>query len=137
MEKTKRLLFLTISLITLLGFTSCDDRDEVEFYLPGTWYTSQEIDYGTHTWGRGTVMTFNENYEGTIGTTTSGDFLTFRWRWINSGYNTMELQFTDGTSAYIEGANAGYSSFSGTWYNSWNEFQNQYNGQSFYMRRDD
>ena len=59
-----KLLFLSVF---IMGFTSCDDREDTEFNLPGEWYTSDEIDFGIYTWGRGTVMTFNERYQGTIG----------------------------------------------------------------------
>ena len=34
---------------------------------PGEWYTSEEIDFGVYTWGRGTIMTFNARNQGTIG----------------------------------------------------------------------
>ena len=49
-----KLLFLSVF---IMGFTSCDDREDTEFNLPGEWYTSDEIDFGIYTWGRGTVMT--------------------------------------------------------------------------------
>ena len=48
----------------------------------------------------------------------------------------MELEFyDDGSTAYIWGAQADANSFSGTWYNSWREYKDDINGQSFYMRR--
>ena len=37
--------------------------------------------------------------------------------------------------AYIEGAMADSYSFSGTWYNSWREYQDNIHGQPFRMRR--
>lgn len=48
----------------------------------------------------------------------------------------MELEFyDDGSMAYIEGAMADSYSFSGTWYNSWREYQDNIHGQPFCMRR--
>ena len=135
MKRMQKLFLFAFSLITILSIYSCDDRDDTEFYLPGTWYTEREINYGSYTLGRGTVMTFNDNYQGTIGTTASGDYIVFQWRWIDYGYATMELLFTDGSTAYIDGAIAGDYRFSGTWYNSWSDLQYG-NGQPFYMRRE-
>lgn len=129
-----KLFFLSILVI---GLASCDDKEETEFNLPGEWYTSEEIDFGIYTWGRGTVMTFNERYQGTIGSKGDPNYLIFRWRWTDTySYNVMELEFLDdGSMAYIWGAQADANSFSGTWYNSWREYQDDINGQDFYMRR--
>lgn len=128
-----KLLFLSVF---IMGFTSCDDMEDTEFNLPGEWYTSDEIDFGIYTWGRGTVMTFNERYQGTIGSKGDPNYLLFRWSWLEGSYNVMELEFyDDGSTAYIWGAQADANSFSGTWYNSWREYKDDINGQSFYMRR--
>lgn len=83
-----KLLFLSVF---IMGFTSCDDREDTEFNLPGEWYTSDEIDFGIYTWGRGTVMTFNERYQGTIGSKGDPNYLLFRWSWLEGSYNVMEL----------------------------------------------
>lgn len=57
----KRLIYKLFFLSVLfIGLTACDDQEETEYNLPGEWYTSEEIDFGAYTWGRGTVMTFNE-----------------------------------------------------------------------------
>ncbi len=62
---------------------------------------------GVYTWGRGTLMTFNTRNQGTIGSAGDPDYLMFEWRWIDGGYNSMELYFYgDGTYAYIWGAEA-------------------------------
>ena len=101
LKYTKMLLLFVL----VLGLTSCDSEEETEYNLPGEWYTSEEIDFGAYTWGRG-------------------------------AYNLMELEFYDGGSmAYIEGAMADSYSFSGTWYNSWREYQDNIHGQPFRMRR--
>ena len=39
-----KLLFLSVF---IMGFTSCDDREDTEFNLPGEWYTSDAVSY-TH-----------------------------------------------------------------------------------------
>ncbi len=115
---------------------ACDTEDDTEYNLPGEWYTSEEIDFGKYTWGRGTVMTFNRQYQGTIGSNGDPDYLIFRWNWVRSNYNLMELEFIgDGSMAYIQGASADANSFSGTWYNSWMEYRDGVNGQPFRMRR--
>ena len=98
--------------------------------------TSEEIDFGAYTWGRGTIMTFNARNQGTIGSYGDPNYLLFRWNWVSGAYNLMELEFYDGGSmAYIEGAMADSYSFSGTWYNSWREYQDNIHGQPFRMRR--
>ena len=55
LKYTKMLLLFVL----VLGLTSCDSEEETEYNLPGEWYTSEEIDFGAYTWGRGTIMTFN------------------------------------------------------------------------------
>ena len=140
MKTFSRYLFLTLTAVLMMTMSSCDDKEEVEFNLPGTWYTDQEIDYGAYTWGVGTVMSFNESHDGYIGA--AGDsqhYLYFTWYWLN-GYKyetTMVLQFRDGTTAYIEGAQASYRRFSGTWFNSLMDFEDGYNGTYFSMHRVD
>ena len=91
---------------------------------------------GFTSWGRGTVMTFNARNQGTIGSIGDPNYLLFEWEWIDGGYNSMELHFYgDGTYAYIWGAEATGRTFSGTWYNTWQDFRDRINGQPFYMRR--
>lgn len=120
----------------LLGFTACDSEEETEYNLPGEWYTSEEIDFGAYTWGKGTIMTFNDRYQGTIGSKGDPNYLIFRWNWAGGAYNLMELEFMDdGSMAYIQGASADSYSFSGIWYNSWREYKDNVNGQTFRMRR--
>ena len=120
LKYTKMLLLFVL----VLGLTSCDSEEETEYNLPGEWYTSEEIDFGAYTWGRGTIMTFNARNQGTIGSYGDPNYLLFRWNWVSGAYNLMELEFYDGGSmAYIEGAMADSYSFSGTWYNSWREYQ--------------
>lgn len=63
LKYTKMLLLFVL----VLGLTSCDSEEETEYNLPGEWYTSEEIDFGAYTWGRGTIMTFNARNQGTIG----------------------------------------------------------------------
>ena len=76
----KRLIYKLFFLSVLfIGLTACDDQEETEYNLPGEWYTSEEIDFGAYTWGRGTVMTFNERYQGTIGSKGDPNYLIFRW----------------------------------------------------------
>lgn len=58
LKYTKMLLLFVL----VLGLTSCDSEEETEYNLPGEWYTSEEIDFGAYTWGRGTIMTFNARY---------------------------------------------------------------------------
>lgn len=58
---------IAILTVLLIGFASCDTEEETEYNLPGEWYTSEEIDFGAYTWGRGTLMTFNARQQGTIG----------------------------------------------------------------------
>ncbi|KXT44141.1 hypothetical protein HMPREF2532_03472, partial [Bacteroides ovatus] len=111
-------------------------EEETEFNLPGEWYTNEEIDFGAYTWGRGTLMTFNARNQGTIGSAGDPNYLVFEWRWIDGGYNSMELFFYgDRTYAYIWGAEATGRTFSGTWYNNWQDFRDRIDGQPFYMRR--
>ncbi|WP_444104486.1 hypothetical protein, partial [Bacteroides sp.] len=99
-------------------------------------YTNEEIDFGAYTWGRGTLMTFNARNQGTIGSAGDPNYLVFEWRWIDEGYNSMELYFYgDDTYAYIWGAEATDRTFSGTWYNNWRDFRDRIDGQPFYMRR--
>ncbi len=136
MKTLKNYLILIIGLLMTITMTGCDDKEEVEYNLPGTWYTAQNIDFGVYTWGEGTVMQFNSSHQGTIGTATDNDFLVFEWNWLNEGYNVMELYFyTDNSYAYIVGADASYNTFSGTWYNNYADFSNRRNGQRFIMRR--
>lgn len=124
------LLFVITSLV------SCDTEEQTEFNLPGKWYTSEEIDFGAYTWGRGTVMTFNARNQGTIGSWGDPNYLVFRWNWVSGAYNLMELEFyDDGSMAYIWGAEADAYTFTGTWYNSWREYEYDINGQPFRMRR--
>lgn len=66
LKYTKMLLLFVL----VLGLTSCDSEEETEYNLPGEWYTSEEIDFGAYTWGRGTIMTFNARNQGTIGSAT-------------------------------------------------------------------
>ena len=102
LKYTKMLLLFVL----VLGLTSCDSEEETEYNLPGEWYTSEEIDFGAYTWGRGTIMTFNARNQGTIGSYGDPNYLLFRWNWVSGAYNLMELEFYDGGSmAYIEGAN--------------------------------
>lgn len=126
-----------ILLLTVLAvFTACDTEERTEFNLPGEWYTSEEIDFGAYTWGRGTIMTFNSRNQGTIGSWGDPNYLIFRWNWVSSAYNLMELEFLDdGSLAYIWGAEADAYTFTGIWYNSWREYKNDINGQPFRMRR--
>lgn len=93
MEMIKRYAGILMILTLLLGFTSCESEDETEFNLPGEWYTNEEIDFGAYTWGRGTLMTFNARNQGTIGSAGDPNYLVFEWRWIDGGYNSMELYF--------------------------------------------
>ena len=51
LKYTKMLLLFVL----VLGLTSCDSEEETEYNLPGEWYTSEEIDFGAYTWGRGTI----------------------------------------------------------------------------------
>lgn len=127
---------LLLMFVLVLGLTSCDSEDDTEYNLPGEWYTDEEIDFGIYTWGRGTIMTFNMSNQGTIGSDGDPNYLIFSWRWVDGAYNLMELRFLgDGSTAYIEGAMADSYSFSGIWYNSWREYQDDFNGQPFRMRR--
>lgn len=93
MEMIKRYAGILMMLTLLVGFTSCESEDETEFNLPGEWYTNEEIDFGAYTWGRGTLMTFNARNQGTIGSAGDPNYLVFEWRWIDGGYNSMELYF--------------------------------------------
>lgn len=114
MEMIKKYAGILMMLTLLVGFTSCESEDETEFNLPGEWYTNEEIDFGAYTWGRGTLMTFNARNQGTIGSAGDPNYLVFEWRWIDGGYNSMELYFYgDGTYAYIWGAEATDRTFSG------------------------
>lgn len=123
-------------LFVITGLVSCDTEEQTEFNLPGEWYTSEEIDFGVYTWGRGTVMTFNARNQGTIGSWGDPNYLVFRWNWVSGAYNLMELEFyDDGSMAYIWGAEADAYTFTGTWYNSWREYEYDINGQPFRMRR--
>lgn len=127
---------LVLLSVFVLSLTACESEEETEFNLPGEWFTSEEIDFGSYTWGRGTLMTFNDQHQGTIGSKGDPGYLVFEWEWINEGYNLMELYFYKSkTYAYIWGAEADSRTFSGTWYNSWQEYRDRVNGQSFYMRR--
>ena len=78
MLKYTKLLLL---FVFVLGLTSCDSEEETEYNLPGEWYTSEEIDFGAYTWGRGTIMTFNARNQGTIGSYGDPKYLLFRWNW--------------------------------------------------------
>ena len=89
----KKYAGILMMLTLLVGFTSCESEDETEFNLPGEWYTNEEIDFGAYTWGRGTLMTFNARNQGTIGSAGDPNYLVFEWRWIDGGYNSMELYF--------------------------------------------
>lgn len=134
LKYTKMLLLFVL----VLGLTSCDSEEETEYNLPGEWYTSEEIDFGAYTWGRGTIMTFNARNQGTIGSYGDPNYLLFRWNWVSGAYNLMELEFyDDGSMAYIEGAMADSYSFSGTWYNSWREYQDNIHGLFVCVGNDD
>lgn len=101
MEMIKKYAGILMMLTLLVGFTSCESEDETEFNLPGEWYTNEEIDFGAYTWGRGTLMTFNARNQGTIGSAGDPNYLVFEWRWIDGGYNSMELYFYgDGTPIF-------------------------------------
>lgn len=89
LKYTKMLLLFVL----VLGLTSCDSEEETEYNLPGEWYTSEEIDFGAYTWGRGTIMTFNARNQGTIGSYGDPNYLLFRWNWVSGAYNLMELEF--------------------------------------------
>lgn len=91
LKYTKMLLLFVL----VLGLTSCDSEEETEYNLPGEWYTSEEIDFGAYTWGRGTIMTFNARNQGTIGSYGDPNYLLFRWNWVSGAYNLMELEFYD------------------------------------------
>ena len=93
MKMIKRYAGILMMLTLLVGFTSCESEEETEFNLPGEWYTNEEIDFGAYTWGRGTLMTFNARNQGTIGSAGDPNYLVFEWRWIDGGYNSMELFF--------------------------------------------
>ena len=80
-EKYTKMLLL---FVLVLGLTSCDSEEETEYNLPGEWYTSEEIDFGAYTWGRGTIMTFNARNQGTIGSYGDPNYLLFRWNWVSS-----------------------------------------------------
>ena len=114
MKMIKRYAGILMMLTLLVGFTSCESEEETEFNLPGEWYTNEEIDFGAYTWGRGTLMTFNARNQGTIGSAGDPNYLVF---------------------AYIWGAEATGRTFSGTWYNNWQDFRDRIDGQPFYMRR--
>ena len=134
MKMIKRYAGILMMLTLLVGFTSCESEEETEFNLPGEWYTNEEIDFGAYTWGRGTLMTFNARNQGTIGSAGDPNYLVFEWRWIDGGYNSMELFFYgDRTYAYIWGAEATGRTFSGTWYNNWQDFRDRIDGQPFYI----
>lgn len=139
MEAMKRYAGVLMMLTVLVGFISCvsgEGKEETQSYLPGEWYTNEEIDFGAHTWGRGTLMTFNASNQGTIGSAGDPNYLVFEWKWIEEGYNSMELYFyKDDSYAYIGGAEASDRKFSGTWYNTWQDYRDRVDGQSFYMRR--
>lgn len=75
MKTFSKHLFILIATMMLFTMSSCDDKEELEYNLPGTWYTEEEIDFGADVWGSGTVMTFNQNHQGTIGTSTDSLFL--------------------------------------------------------------
>ena len=55
LKYTKMLLLFVL----VLGLTSCDSEEETEYNLPGEWYTSEEIDFGAYTWGRGTIVSYS------------------------------------------------------------------------------
>ncbi|MGL5272555.1 MAG: hypothetical protein ACRC8J_03595 [Phocaeicola sp.] len=135
--KQINLLKLFLLTVVILGFSGCQDKEEIEFNLPGAWYTEEEIYYGDDTaWGRGTQLTFSsKGKQGTIGTSGAGDFLIFTWDWYYQGYNTLELSFPDGTYAYIGSIQVYSNRLTGTWYNSLSDFNNSRRGQSFYMHR--
>ena len=117
-----KLLLLSV---LLLSFSACDTEEETEYNLPGEWYTSEEIDFGAYA-----------RNQGTIGSDGDPNYLMFRWNWVGGAYNLMELEFyEDNSMAYIGGAEADAYTFSGTWYNSWREYQDNVNGQPFRMRR--
>ena len=97
LKYTKMLLLFVL----VLGLTSCDSEEETEYNLPGEWYTSEEIDFGAYTWGRGTIMTFNARNQGTIGSYGDPNYLLFRWNWVSGAYNLMELEFYDGGSLFV------------------------------------
>lgn len=136
MESVYKYARFALLLFVITGLVSCDTEEQTEFNLPGEWYTSEEIDFGAYTWGRGTVMTFNARNQGTIGSWGDPNYLVFRWNWVSGAYNLMELEFyDDGSMAYIWGAEADAYTFTGTWYNSWREYEYDINGQPFRMRR--
>ena len=98
LKYTKMLLLFVL----VLGLTSCDSEEETEYNLPGEWYTSEEIDFGAYTWGRGTIMTFNARNQGTIGSYGDPNYLLFRWNWVSGAYNLMELEFYDDGSMVVQ-----------------------------------
>lgn len=101
MKMIKRYAGILMMLTLLVGFTSCESEEETEFNLPGEWYTNEEIDFGAYTWGRGTLMTFNARNQGTIGSAGDPNYLVFEWRWIDGGYNSMELFFYGDRCLYL------------------------------------
>ena len=62
LKYTKMLLLFVL----VLGLTSCDSEEETEYNLPGEWYTSEEIDFGAYTWGRGITNIYFKCYSKVI-----------------------------------------------------------------------
>ena len=138
MKTVSKYLLMTFVTLLMVTMYSCDDQEEIEYNIPGKWYTEKEIDFRGDAWGRGTVLSFNDNYEGYIGS--AGDDrnnLFFQWRWMSpySYDTTMELYFPSSrTYAYIECLQSTHYTFSGIWYNDEDELIHG-EGQSFTMHR--
>lgn len=124
-----------LAAIVLLAVATiaCDNKEAVEYNLQGTWHTTQPIDYETGIWQEGSTMIFNDQSQGRMYSEDNGNSLAFEWHWLDEGFNAMELVFVDGSYVYIANAIAGAFQFRGTWYNSYEDFGHERDGQDFRM----
>ena len=108
----KRLIYKLFFLSVLfIGLTACDDQDETEYWLPGTW--------------AGTV---GNRIEG-------GDSGTFDWyfedeRYWTASSGTIILDFGRGDKACITGSYADRKSISGWYYSFYEDYLDGYDDEA-------
>lgn len=118
--------------IALLGLAACDDQDETEYWLPGTW---------TGTVGsRNASFIFNESRDGSF-RIDGGDSGTFDWyfedeRYWDASSGTIILDFGRGDKACITGTYADRRSISGWYFSYYEDYLDGFDtGRALVLRR--
>ena len=123
----KRLIYKLFFLSVLfIGLTACDDQDETEYWLPGTWA-------GT-VGNRDASFQFNENRTVSF-RIEGGDSGTFDWyfedeRYWTASSGTIILDFGRGDKACITGSYADRKSISGWYYSFYEDYLDGYDDEA-------